>query len=303
MGFPVLFHGFVVVILTFFVGVWAHTDPPPLSQEVVYFEWRPPKGSNAVYGLPEKEDQHRIFLPPGLKKGGTYPVVVGFHGQPKQGKAPRNYKFVKNIPATVAAVAKEEQLTPFVFVMPVFRFMGQNWPDFDVRAFRKEVENQLKKREIVAGDWFAFGHSGAAGCGGDGLNQIEQMSPRAVGFFDTCLGRGWRRAIFELQKRGIETVNIHSVETAGFRPKQVPEYQSTFDFGRAYGPVGMSPVPCPKIHPGKRLRDQKYRCAATKDKVIQGFVVDSGEGQPAHEALLPMAIRYFLRRYIGRCSN
>jgi len=278
----------------------AQEDQAPVPSGVVYFEWQPQNGPRAAYTLPEKEDQHRIHLSSQVTSGGVYPVVVGFHGQPKRGKNPRDYHFVQQVPQIVEAVAAKEQLRPFVFVMPVFRFLGQNWPGFDVREFRKEVERQLKKRGIGAGDWFAFGHSGAAGCGGDGLNRAERMAPKAVGFFDTCLGRGWQEAVRQLQKDHVQTVNIHSVETAGFRPRQRPEYQSSFDFGRAYGPLGLAPVACPKAHPGERLRDQAYRCAATKGGGVQGFVVDTGDGAPAHEALLPVAISYFLTRFIGR---
>jgi hypothetical protein len=95
----------------------------------------------------------------------------------------------------------------------------------------------------------------------------------------------------------VRVLNVHSVETAGFVPKQTPEYQSTFDFGRAYKPAGMEPVECPAHHPGVRLRDQKYRCAASDDGLLVGFVVDSGEGKEAHRNVLVPAIFYFLTRF------
>ena len=268
------------------------------SQEV-RFEWQPPDGPSAAYDLKSSEDQHRLVLFSGVEPGGTYPVVVGFHGQPKRGKPPREYKFLKNVPEIIGKIVQSGKLRPFVLVLPVFRFLGQNWPGFDMRKFRVEVEKQLKSLGINPGEWYAFGHSGAAGCGGEGLNRAHELSPKAVGFFDTCLGRGWQNEIKRLQKLKIETINIHSVETAGFRPRQRPEYQSTFDFGRAYGPLGLKPVTCPVKHPGKRLRDQRFRCSATGDGTIVAFVVDTGEGQPAHEALLPVAIRYFLIEHIG----
>jgi hypothetical protein len=73
-----------------------------------------------------------------------------------------------------------------------------------------------------------------------------------------------------------------------------------FDFGRAYGPLGLKPVECPKHHPGKKLRDQKYRCAATPDGTIKAFVVDTGEGPEAHSAAVPVGIRYLLKEYVGK---
>lgn len=285
--------------LFFFGGSAAAEEASSFVQDVIYFQWRPPLGPRAAYDLQEKEDQHRIVLMPKVEQKKRYPVVVGFHGQPKRGKNPRDYNFLKSVMKTVSEMAKSSKIEPFVLVLPVFRFTGQNWPGFDGALFRKEVENILKKRGIETGDWFVFGHSGAAGCGGDGLNLAYKMSPSAVGFFDTCLGQGWRDAVLELKKRRIETLNIHSVETAGFRPKQSPEYQSTFDFGRAYSPLGLSPVDCPSDHPGERLRDQPFRCASTEDLKVLGFVVDTGEGSEAHETLLPVALSYFIKRYLG----
>jgi len=89
------------------------------------------------------------------------------------------------------------------------------------------------------------------------------------------------------------------VETAGFRPRQRPEYQSNFDFGRAYGPLGIIPIECPKEHPGVKLREQKYKCSSTKDGVVKSFVVDTGEGPKAHTEVLKVGLRYFLNKFIG----
>ena len=125
------------------------------------------------------------------------------------------------------------------------------------------------------------------------------MRPRAVGFFDTCLGKGWVKEIAHLEKAGIRTLNVHSVETAGFKPRQRPEYQSTFDFGRAYGPAGMKPVSCPAVHPGAALRDQEFRCARSESGLTEGFVVDSGEGADAHRAIVEPAVRFFLAVFAG----
>ncbi len=281
----------------------ALADVEALEPRVLTFSWRPPGGPAAAYDLKAPEDQHQIIFYPGVEKGGEYPVVVGFHGQPKRGRPPGEYRFAGVVRKLVAEMISSGELKPMVLVLPVFRFKGQNWPGFDVKSFRGEVERRLKKEGIAAGDWLAFGHSGAAGCGGDGLNRAHRMSPRAVGFFDTCLGRGWQEEIPRLQQKKITTVNIHSVETAGFRPRQRPEYQSWFDFGRAYGPLKIHPAKCPARHPGKKLRDQKYRCAATDDGIIRSFVVDTGEGVEAHRELLPVAIRYFLTELVGKFTE
>jgi hypothetical protein len=266
---------------------------------VVTFKWRPPGAPAVSYEMPEPADQHRIVIFPGAVRGDGAPVVVGFHGQPKRGKAPRGYRFAGVVEEVVSGMIARGELRPVVLVLPVFRFHGGNWPGFDVKKLRAEVTRILSGEGIEAGEWFAFGHSGAAGCGGDGLNRAHRMKPKAVGFFDTCLGRGWQEEIPRLRKRGVATVNVHSVETAAFRPRQRPEYQSAFDFGRAYRPLGIDPVKCPASHPGERLRDQEYRCAATPDGVVRSFVVDTGEGVEAHRALLPVALRYFLAEFIG----
>lgn len=269
-----------------------------VTDATIYFEehsfrYQPPGASLKAYRMDEPMDAHRLFIPKNLDKSKPYPIVVGFHGQPKRGKDPRDYKFQEAIRNSLYSIYKSG-IKPFILVLPVFRFYGQNWPGFDPGAFKKVVGSKLEKMKIRAGSWHAFGHSGAAGCGGKGLNTIHRMKPANVGFFDTCLGKGWQQEIRVLQNHKIATINIHSVETAGFRPKQRPEYQSNFDFGRAYGPLGLAPVTCEGPHPGERLRNQPYRCAATKDGVIRGFVVDTGEGQAAHEAVLTVAFRYFL---------
>ena len=263
------------------------------------FEWRPPNGPKAAYEMADPLDQHHILLHPGVKKGGRYPVVVGFHGQPKRGKNPRDYMFRQGILETLAPLVETNSVAPFVLVLPVFRFLGQNWPGFDPKPFRDAVETELKKQDIETGDWYAFGHSGAAGCGGDGLNLAHRLSPKRVAFIDVCLGEGWQREIQVLKKKGISTLHIHSVETAGFRPKQRPEYQSNFDFGRAFAPLGLKPVPCEGPHPGEKLRNQPFRCAATDDGLVRGFIVDTGEGVAAHEAALKVGFRFFLMTALG----
>jgi hypothetical protein len=249
--------------------------------------------------MEDPEDQHRIVLFPGVKKGAKVPVVVAFHGQPGKGRDPRQYPFPGAVERQMGRLIETGRIQPAVLVVPVFRFVVQNWPRFDLAAFRKKVEAVLRAEGIEATFFLAFGYSGAAGCGGDGLNRAHRMKPKAVGFFDTCLGKGWQEEIGRLREQGIPALNIHSVETAGFRPKQRPEYQEWFDFGRAYAPLGLAPVPCPENHPGEKLRDQVYRCSATADGVVEGFVVDTGVGLEAHRGALSVGTEYFLKTYLG----
>ncbi|MDJ0763764.1 MAG: hypothetical protein QNJ97_12350 [Myxococcota bacterium] len=296
-----LFYFLIVLgLATSLPGSATGIQEPNPKDRTIAFSWQPPGAPNAPYRTPDPLDQHRIVLYPGTEKNGTYPVIIGFHGQPKRGVLPRDYSFLKVVRALVGEMVHKREIQRPVLVLPVFRFMGQNWPGFDVRAFKTEVAEQLKKEGITPGDWFVFGHSGAAGCGGDGMNSVHRLAPKAVGFFDTCLGRGWQDEIQRLKRRGVQTINIHSVETAGFRPKQRPEYQSWFDFGRAYGPLGIDKTTCPDNLPGLRLRNQPYRCAATGDGTVRSFVIDTGEGVEAHRAALPTALRYFLLEFLGR---
>ena len=290
----------IFIIMTVFLGAAQVAEEPESTPREIAFEWCPPGAPAAPYNLTDAKDQHRIVLHPKIKKGGAYPVEVAFHGQPRRGVLPRNYKFLERVKTTVGEMIDKEEISPVILVLPVFKFQGQNWPKFDVKAFRREIEARLNREGIFPSFFLAFGHSGAAGCGGDGLNQAHLMSPKAVGFFDTCLGSGWQEESQNLRKNKIETINIHSVETAGFKPKQSPEYQSSFDFGLAYGPVGMQPIDCPDIHPGEKLRDQAFRCAATKDRVLRAFVVDTGEGEEAHGAVVKVAVEYFLKKFVRK---
>lgn len=245
------------------------------------------------------EDQHRLVLLPGLEPGAEVPVVVGFHGQPKRDRDPRDYRFPDAVEELARGWVGQGRLRPFALVLPVFRFVGSNWPGFDTKAFRAEVERLLGEAGVRAGGWYAFGHSGAAGCGGDGLNAAYRMKPAAVGFFDTCVGPGFVSVVGELERRRTPTLVVHSVETAGYRPRQRPEYQSGFDFGLAYGPAGLAPTRCPERHPGKRLRPQKWKCAASPGKAVRAFVIDTGEGEDAHQAVIEPALLFFLEEYAG----
>jgi hypothetical protein len=277
----------------------APTEPGPAppaapTARTIRFAWCPSPRAAASYVMDDPEDQHRIVLTPGVVRGGRYPVVVGFHGQPGRGKAPREYWFPGFVAERVTALVAEGAIRPVVLVLPVFRFEGGNWPWFDPARFKKEIVARLAAEGIEAGDFYAFGHSGAAGCGGGGLNQAHLLKPAAVGFFDTCLGAGWRDEIGALRKAKIPTVDIRSVETAGFSPRQRPEYQAAFDFGRAYAPEGLGKVACKGPHPGERLRSQPFKCAATPDRIVRAFVVDTGEGEQAHHDVVGPAIEFFL---------
>ena len=273
--------------------------PQASPHETIRFAWSPPGGARSVYRMDDPADQHRIVILPGVQRGARVPVIVAFHGQPGKGRDPRQYPFPGRVENQVAGMIASGRIRPAILVIPVFRFVVQNWPKFDVAAFRTKVERVLRANGFEPEFFVAFGYSGAAGCGGDGLNRAHRMQPKAVGFFDTCLGRGWQEEVARLREKRIPTLNIHSVETAGFRPKQRPEYQDWFNFGRAYGPVGMKPVPCPADHPGERLREQEYRCAATPDGVVKGFVVDTGVELEAHRGALAVGIAYFLETYLA----
>jgi hypothetical protein len=272
---------------------------PTAGPRVIRFSWKPARGPDAAYAMEAPEDQHRLVLPPGLEPGAEVPVVVGFHGQPARGRDPGGYWFPGAVEELTLGWVREGRLRPFVLVLPVFRFVGSNWPGFDPRAFRAKVEELLEAEGLRAGPWYAFGHSGAAGCGGDGLNQVFRLAPAAAGFFDTCLGPGFVQVLGELEQRRTPTLVVHSVETAGFSPRQTPEYQSGFDFGLAYGPAGLAPIPCPEKHPGGRLRPQKWKCAASPGRHVRAFVIDSGEGAEAHQATVEPALLFFLEEYAG----
>jgi hypothetical protein len=269
-----------------------------LASRVVRFSWEPPGAPHAAYEMSDPEDRHRIVLPPGASPG-AYPVLVAFHGQPRRGEAPRRYSFGERVLDASSRAMAAGAVQPTIVVLPVFRYLGINWPQFDVALFKKELETRLAAEGIRTKGYYVIGHSGAAGCGGDGINRAHRMDPAAVGFFDTCLGRGWRDEVERLQKARIPTLLVHGLETAAFVPKQTTEYLSTFDFGRAYGPAGLAPVECPSELPRAPLRTQPFRCSADPERVTRGFVVDSGEGEEGHNALVPIALEYFLRAYVG----
>jgi hypothetical protein len=249
--------------------------------------------------MADAADQHRIVLSRGVVSGGEYPVLIALHGQPKRGQSPSSYAF----PDTVADLAVDQvrrgEVAPLVIALPVFRFYGTNWPAFDLVAFRRALEERLAAEKIKVSAYYVVGHSGAAGCGGDGMNRVHRIHPRAVGFFDTCLGAGWRDEMSALRKERIATLVVHSVETAGIVPRQPREYEADFDFGQPYAAVGLLPIPCGARLPDVPLRERPFRC--TGDGAFgRGFIVDTGDGEAAHNAVVPVALTYFLREYLGR---
>ena len=287
----------------------ASSSPEPASSassadggdvvRVVRFAWRPPGASAEAYAMDEPEDQHRIVLSPKVAPGLSYPVLIAFHGQPKRGEAPRRYAFAARVIEVTKQAIDEGHVRPVVLVLPVFRYVGMNWPQFDVVAFQNEVDHRLAAEGVSASGYYVVGHSGAAGCGGDGMNRVHRMHPAAVGFFDTCLGRGWRDEVKRLREARVPTLMIHSLETAGFSPRQPIEYSPTFDFGRAYGPAGLAAIDCPAELPRAPLRAQPFRCSADEEGTTRGFIIDSGECEEGHNAVVPIALDYFLKRFVG----
>jgi hypothetical protein len=270
---------------------------PPVEPKIVPFAWRPPGGDEAAYAMKDPEDQHRIVIV-GRRAAGAYPVLVALHGQPKRGQSPRDYAFLQRVIDVTTDLVRRGDVEPLVLALPVFRFGGVNWPAFDLAAFRGNVEKVMAAEGLAAKDFYVIGHSGAAGCGGDGLNRAHRMRPVAVGFFDTCLGAGWRDEIRALQRERVPTSILQSVETAGVQPRHLREYDGRYDFGQVFRTVGLAPVTCPSHLPAAPLRPQPYRCAADADGLVRGFLVDTGEGDEAHNALVGVALAYFLREHL-----
>jgi len=294
---------FLCVVALVGVAVGSGRAGEPIAYDSNRFDWVPPSAPAAAYRLEETADRHRVvFFPDERTVGSSAPVVVGFHGQPARGKAPRDYAFAGQVLPVIDRLVREKRLPPLVLVLPTFRYVGENWPAFDLRAFRNKVDGYLRNRNarFQASAWLLFGHSGAAGCGGDGLNRPTRIGAglQAVGFFDTCLGGGWREALAELEKSRVPVYDLRAVETAGFRPRQSPEYQSGFDFGRAWEPLGVRPVSCPARLPGK-LKDRRFRCSASASGFIRAFALDTGEGAAAHEAMIAPAVEFFLTETLG----
>ena len=271
----------------------------PLPEErILHFAWKPERARSIEYAMQAREDQHTIFALRGVEVGKPTPVVVAFHGQPRRRQPPHTYAFPRTVAEVARRLVESRAVTPFVLVTPVFRFEGQNWPNFEPAQFVEEVKRILANDGIAAGRFYFVGHSGAAGCGGGGLNHVADASPSAVGFFDTCVGAGFLESVRELGRRGVPTFIAHSVETAGYQPREPTEYESHFDFGKVYSKVGLLPTACPERLPDAPLRKLEYRCAANPSGTVRALVIDTGEGEKAHEALVPVALRYFLMEYL-----
>ena len=271
---------------------------PLPTERVLHFAWKPARARASEYAMQASEDQHTIFELRGIEPGNVTPVVIAFHGQPRRRQPPHTYAFPNTVADVARRLVESRAVTPFVLVTPVFRFEGQNWPNFEPAQFVEEVKRVLANEGIAAGRLYFVGHSGAAGCGGGGLNHVADASPSAVGFFDTCVGVGFRESVRELERRGVPTLIMHSVETAGFQPREPTEYESQFDFEKVYSKVGLSPAACPERLPDAPLRKLAYRCATNQNATVRALVIDTGEGEKAHEALVPVALRYFLIEYL-----
>jgi hypothetical protein len=270
-----------------------------IEPQTTEFTWRPPGGDDAAYAMSEPEDRHRMVIF-GSRAAGPWPVLFAMHGQPKRGERPSAYAFPRRVIDVTLDLVRTGEVRPLVVVLPVFRFRGVNWPAFDLVAFRAKVEELMAAKGLVAADFYVVGHSGAAGCGGDGMNRAHRIHPAAVGFFDTCLGAGWGDEIRTLARARVPTSILQSVETAGVQPRWQREYDGRYDFGQVFRTVGLAPVACPSHVPEAPLREQPYRCAASGDGLVRGFVVDTGQGEEAHNALVGVALAYFLREHLSR---
>lgn len=266
---------------------------------VLRFAWRPPGGLPEEYEMVDAADRHRIVLPPGTTRRARLPVMIALHGQPPRNQAPRSYRFPTVVARAAEALWTNGDVPPFILALPVFRFVGVNWPAFDLVLFRKALERQLAAEGIEASQYYVVGHSAAAGCGGQGMNGAHRLKPAAVGFFDTCVGPGFRSEVRALRKARVPTLLAHSVETAGFRPRQRREYMTTFDFGKVFAPLGLAPSACPERLPDAPLRAQPFRCAADGEQVARALVLDTGEGEAGHNAVVPVAFAYFVREYLS----
>jgi hypothetical protein len=245
----------------------------------------------------DPEDQHRVVIIG--RTAGPAAVLVALHGQPKRGQSPRDYAFPGRVIEVATRLVARGEVKPLVLALPVFRFGGVDWPAFDLAAFRAKVEEVLAAEGVATKDFYVVGHSGAAGCGGDGLNRAHRMRPLAVGFFDTCLGAGWRDEVRALARARIPTAILQSVETAGVQPRHLREYDGRYDFGPVFSTVGLAPIDCPAAAPDAPLRPQPYRCAADVGGIVRAFIVDTGEGEEAHNALVGVALAYFLRAHLA----
>ena len=286
-------------------GVPIRVPTPAVNSEerTITFAWKPANASAREYPMSDPEGQHRILLTRGVENGNAYAVVVALHGQPRRGQAPRSYVFPRVVSEVTRELVQSEQIEPLILVTPVFRFEGENWPNFELVDFMAQVRRIISGLGLGIKGTYVVGHSGAAGCGGGGLNRVSSASPNAVGFFDTCVGAGFVQQVLALAKQRIPTLIIHSVETAGFQPRQPIEYDANFDFGKVYSNIGLRPATCPARLPEAPLRQLTFRCATNNSGTTLALVLDTGQGEKAHEALVPVALRFFLREYLRKGSR
>ncbi|HEY5955894.1 MAG TPA: hypothetical protein VIV60_05050 [Polyangiaceae bacterium] len=270
---------------------------PEAPERHIAFVYRPAAATPREYSMADPLDQHQILLTRGVRSGHAYPVVIALHGQPRRGQAPRDYRFPRVVAQVIETLVDHREVKPLILVTPVFRFEGRNWPAFELGDFLRALTPVLASAGVSPGSVYVFGHSGAAGCGGAGLNHVASIRPSGVGFFDTCIGEGFIRSVRELAEQRTRTLIIHSVETAGFIPRRAVEYDGSFDFGLVYAQVGLQPALCPTRLPEAPLRTQRYRCAGKADGSL-ALVIDTGRGEAAHEAVVPVATRYFMREYV-----
>jgi hypothetical protein len=280
-------------------AVSANVAPVFVEARELRFAWRPAGAKESEYEMADPRDQHQIILMPGVQRRAPK-ALIALHGQPRHGQSPRSYEFPRVVAELTQQLVTAGEVEPLVLLIPRFRFEGRNWPAFALDGFLVKVNEVLAKEGIVLSHPYVFGHSGAAGCGGVGLNFAAVVEPSAVGFFDTCLGAGFIASIKELSRQRIPVLILHSVETAGFRPRQRTEYLSSFDFGKVYKTIGLLPTTCPPSVPDVPLRKLDYRCASNPSDPVRAFVVDTGEGESAHNAVVPVGLRYFLKQYVGR---
>ena len=102
------------------------TPPEVPPARTIRFPWCPSAHAAASYALDEVEDQHRIILTAGVVPGGRYPVVIGFHGQPKRGTPPRDYWFPGFVAERVTALVARGAIRPVGLVLPLVRVEGGN---------------------------------------------------------------------------------------------------------------------------------------------------------------------------------
>ncbi|MGC4063730.1 MAG: hypothetical protein QM784_03630 [Polyangiaceae bacterium] len=211
---------------------------------------------------------------------------------------------ITHFPETLIRLSREliarGEIEPFALVLPVFRFEGRNWPGFLLDEFIPELTRLLRPHGVDIERPLLLGHSGALGCGGDGLNHPLRIHPGAVGLFDTCIGKNFVTTLRALSEHRVPTWIVQSVETAGVVPRHVPEYDAGFDFGSVFRDARLDVLTCPTAVPRAPLRQQPYRCAIDATGSVRAFVVDTGSGEAAHEAALVVGAEFFLRSNLGR---